>query len=238
MKKFASFDDKNRLVKLNLEKWDSESAHAFGDAIQMQSNHIMVNPDSTTMALWQSTTVGQILNQFRTFTVNATTKVAGQTFANAAISSNRGDQSEMIKAGQKIFWGTSLGMLSVALRQGIQRAGGEKEVDLFDEGLMKAAAIGFSRSSVAGNIPTISDSISGMFGIDPIFEKTSSVGRSKNFFNLATTPTGQAVNGVYQSVEKGAQGEFKDAGMKLLKVSPVYRQVGAQQLFNFIDDEK
>lgn len=234
----ASFDDKGRLLNVGLEKWDNNTAHSFGDALRMQSSHIMVDPDSTTMALWQSTTVGQILNQFRSFTVNATTKVAGHTFANAAISSSRGDQSEMIKAAQKIFWGTSLGMMSVALRQGIQRAGGDKEVDLFDEGLIKAAAIGFSRSSVAGNIPAIADSISGMFGVDPIFDKTSSMGRSKNFFNLATTPTGQAVGGVYQSVEKAAQGEFKEGGMKLLKVSPLYRQIGAQQLFNFIDDEK
>ena len=238
MTKFASFDDSGRLTKLNLEKWDTATAHAFGDAIQMQSNHIMVNPDATTMALWQSTTVGQILNQFRTFTVNATTKVMGATISNAAISSSRGDHAEMIKAGQKIFWGTSLGVLSVSLRQGIQRAGGDKEVDLFDEGLIKAAAIGFSRSSVAGNLPTISDSMSGFFGYDPIFEKASSVGRSKNFFNLATTPTGQAIGGAVQGLEKGAQGDFKGAGMQLLKVSPVYRQIGAQQLFNFIDDEK
>jgi len=190
------------------------------------------------MALWQSTPVGQILNQFRSFTVNATTKVAGHTFANAAISSNRGDQAEMVKAAQKVFWGTSLGMLSVALRQGIQRAGGDKEVDLFDEGLIKAAAIGFSRSSVAGNIPAIADSVSGAFGIDPIFEKTSSMGRSKNFFNLATTPTGQAIGGVVEGTKKVVQGDAKEGGMKLLKVSPIYRQIGAQQLFNFIDDEK
>ena len=237
-KKHVTFDDSGNIVKLNLDKWNTETAQSFGDAIQMQSNHIMVNPDATTMALWQSSTVGQIINQFRTFTVNATTKVAGQTFANAAISANRGDQSEMIKAGQKIFWGTSLGVLSVAVRQGIQRAGGDKEVDLFDEGLIKAAAIGFSRSSVAGNLPTIADTISGAFGFDPIFEKTSSIGRSKNIFNLATSPTGQAVGGVYQGVEKGLQGDFKGSGMQLLKVSPIYRQIGAQQLFNFIEKEK
>ena len=175
IKEFADFDEHGRLVKLNLDKWDNNTAHAFGDAIQMQANHIMVSPDSTTMALWQSSTIGQILNQFRTFTINATTKVMGATLSNAAISANRGDMSETIKAGQKIFWGTSLGMMSVALRQGIQRAGGDKEVDLFDEGLIKAAAIGFSRSSVAGNLPTIGDTISGSFGFDPIFEKTSSV---------------------------------------------------------------
>lgn len=237
MKQFASFDESGRLVKLNLEKWNSSTAHSFGDALQMQANHIMVNPDATTMALWQSTTVGQILNQFRTFTVNATTKVAGAALSNAAISSARGDQAEMVKAAQKIFWGTSLGVLSVALRQGIQRAGGDKEVDLFDEGLIKAAAIGFSRSSVAGNIPTIADSISGAFGIDPVFEKTSSVGRSKNFFNLSTTPTGQAMSGVYQGTEKVLQGDFKGGGMKLLKTSPIYRQIGIQQIFNFVNEE-
>ena len=238
MKKFADFDESGRLVKLNLEKWDTNVAQAFGDAIQMQANHIMVSPDSTTMALWQSSTIGQILNQFRTFTINATTKVMGQTVANAAISANRGDMSEAIKAGQKIFWGTSLGMLSVALRQGIQRAGGDKEVDLFDDGLMKAAAIGFSRSSVAGNLPTIGDTISGSFGFDPIFEKTSSVGRSKNFFNLGTTPTGQAIGGVVTGGEKILQGDFKGGSMQLMKTSPLYRQIGVQQIFNFVDDEK
>ena len=235
IKKFATFDDNGRLVKLNLEKWNSSTAHSFGDAIQMQSNHIMVNPDATTMALWQSTTVGQILNQFRTFTVNATTKVAGAALGNAVVSSKRGDQAELIKGVQKIFWGTSLGMLSVALRQGIQRAGGDQEVDLFDEGLMKAAAIGFSRSSVAGNIPTIADSISGAFGIDPLFEKTSSMGRSKNFFNLATTPTGQAIGGGVKSIEKTLQGDFKGGTMQLLKTSPVHRQIGVQQIFNFVE---
>ena len=238
MNKFADFDEHGRLINLNLQHWDSKTANAFGDAIQLQANHIMVNPDSTTMALWQSTTVGQILNQFRTFTVNATTKVFGSTMANAAISSNRGDHSEMIKAGQKIFWGTSLGVLSVATRQGIQRAGGDREVDLFDEGMMKAAAIGFSRSSVAGNLPNIADSMSGFFGYDPIFEKASSTGRSKNFFNLATTPTGQVVGGGVKGLEKAAQGDIKGSGMQLLKVSPLYRQIGLQQLFNFVDDEK
>ena len=238
MVKFASYDDSGRLTKLNLEKWDNSTAHAFGDVIQMQSNHIMVNPDATTMALWQSTPVGQILNQFRSFTVNATTKVMGQTIANAAISSNRGDHSEMIKAGQKVFWGTALGALSVGVRQSIQRAGGDKEVDLFDEGLIKAAAVGFSRSSVAGNLPTIADSMSGFFGYDPIFEKASSTGRSKNFFNLATTPTGQALSGVYGGTEKAVQGDLKGGGMQLLKSSPVYRQVGLQQIFNYVDDEK
>lgn len=128
-------------------------------------------------------------------------------------------------------------MLSVALRQGIQRAGGDREVDLFDEGIMKAAAIGFSRSSVAGNIPTIADSISGIFGIDPLFEKTSSIGRSKNFFNLATSPTGQAIGGMVKGVEKGLQGDVKGGGMQLLKTSPVYRQIGAQQIFNYLEKE-
>jgi hypothetical protein len=198
----------------------------------------MVNPDSTTMALWQSSMVGQILNQFRTFTINATTKVAGQAVFNAAMSSNRGDHIEMIKGAQKIFWGTALGMLSVTLRQGIQRAGGDKEIDLYDEGLIKAAAIGFSRSSIAGNIPTIADTLSGSFGTDPIFEKTSSIGRSKNFFNLATSPTGQAVGGVKKSVDKALQGDMGGAGMQLFKTSPLYRQIGLQQIFNYTDREK
>ena len=238
IEKFARFDDRGNLINFELHRWDNKTAHAFGDALQMQMNHIMVSPESTTMALWQSTWWGQVLNQFRTFTINATTKVMGHTLTNAAISANRGDMSETIKAGQKIFWGTSLGMLSVALRQGIQRTGGDREVDLFDDGMMKAAAIGFSRSSVAGNLPTLVDTIGSRFGVDPIFEKTSSFGRSKNFFNMATTPTGQAVGGVIKSGEKALQGDFKDSGMQLMKTSPLYRQIGVQQIFNFVDDEK
>jgi len=238
MNKYPTFDKRGNLVNLNLHKWDSNVKQGFGDALNMQGSHIMITPDATTMALWESTPLGLILTQFGSYTRNAATKVLGQQVGNAVVSSNRGDHSEMVKAAQKIFWGSALGMLSVTLRQGIQRAGGDKEVDLFDEGLIKAAAIGFSRSSMAGNLPTIVDSVSGKFGFDPIFEKTSSMGRSKDFFNLSTTPTGQALTGVKQAGEKALQGDFKGSGMKLLKTSPLYRQIGAQQIFNFIDDEK
>lgn len=238
MNDFATFDERGNLLQLNLHKWDADIKQAFGDAINMQGSHIMITPDATTMALWQSTPIGMILNQFRSYTINATTKVLGHQVGNAVISSNRGDHSEMVKAAQKVFWGTTLGMLAVATRQGIQRAGGDKEVDLFDEGLIKAAAIGFSRSSMAGNLPAIVDSVSGQFGFDPIFEKTSSMGRSKDFFNLMTTPTGQAVSSVQDAGSTALKGEFGEAGMKLLKASPLYRQIGAQQIFNYIDDEK
>jgi hypothetical protein len=238
MKKHAKFNSDGNLKNLNLKDWDTDAKYGFGDVIQLQASHIAVNPDTTTRALWHSSLLGQLLMQFQTFTINATTKVAGQAFFNAAISSNRGDQAEMIKAAQKIFWGTSLGILAVTLRQGIDRAGGDNGVDIFDEGAIKAAAIGFSRSSMAGNLPTLVDTIGGRFGNDPIFEKTSSIGRSKNMFNLATTPVGQAVSRGVKGGEKLLQGDVGGSAMQLYKTSPFYRQLGLKQLFNYADKEK
>jgi len=237
--KHATYNKHGNVTKLNLDKWDANTANLFGDVLQMQSSHILVNPDATTMALWQSTTIGRILNQFRTFGINAATKVGGYTLGNAASGLRHGDAAELQKAGARIFWGTTLGMLAVTTRENIKTIGdGEGfNSELFDEGMMKAAAIGFSRSSVSMNMPTFMDTIGGTFGIDPIFEKTSSIGRSKNMFNLATTPTGQVISGGISGASEIMQGNVKKGSMKLLKMSPFQRQIILQQIFNYTQKE-
>lgn len=235
----ATYDSRGNLVKLNMNKWDTDIAHKFGDVLFAQSSHIFVNPDATTMALWQSSTVGQILNQFRTFTINAATKVAGHSLANAQQGLRRGDYTEMYKLGSKIFWGTTLGMLSVSIRDNIKTLGDGTGVNtgLFDEGAMKAAAIGLSRSSIVGQLPTLIDTVGTRFGNDPFFEKSSSIGRSKDFFNLSTTPTGQAIGNNINGVTEILKGNVGKGGMKLLKSSPFYRQIGVQQFLNFTTKE-
>lgn len=239
MKKHASYDSRGNLTNTNMVKWDTDTAHKFGDVISAQANHIFVDPDSTTMALWQSSTVGQVLNQFRTFTINAATKVAAHSVNNAHNGFKRGDYTEMGKLGNKLFFGATLGMMSVMLRDGVKNLGNEDKgaFDLFEEGPMKALAIGLSRSSIIGQMPTLVDTVGTNFGFDPFFEKSSSIGRSRNFFNLATTPTGQAVSKVFKGASDLATGEGKKGTMGLLKASPFYRQMGAQQLFNFIQEE-
>ena len=238
-KEHAEYNEHGNVNKLNLDKWDVDTANAFGDVLQLQSSHILVNPDATTQALWQTTTIGRIINQFRTFGINAATKVGGYTMANAASGLRHGDSAELQKAAAKIFWGTTLGMLAVTARENIKTAGdGEGfNSNLFDEGMMKAAAIGFSRSSLITNLDIFSDTIGGAFGFDPIFEKSSSIGRSKNMFNLSTSPTGQAIGGTLEGGTDMLKGDFKKGSIKLFKTSPFHRQLLLQQIFNYSQKE-
>lgn len=237
--KNSSFDDSGNLKKLNLDKWDSEVANSFGDVVAMQASHILVDPDSTTQALWQTTTIGRILNQYRTFSINANTKVFGYAAANAAQGLKRGDLDEVIKFQSKLFWATMLGTMAIGIRENVKTIGDGQGLDtsLFDEGVIKAAAIGFSRSSMTGGWDAIIDGVGGGFGYDPIFDKTSSYGRSRNFFNLMSTPMGQAVGGIASAGKNAAQGNFKKAGLGLWKVTPMYRQFGLQQIFNYTQRE-
>lgn len=235
----AEFNESGRLVSLNMEKWDTNTAHQFGDVIKAQTNHIFVNPDSTTMANWQASGVGQILNQFRTFTVNSATKVAAYSVANAHQGLKRGDVAESKKLANKIFWGGTLGVMSVMLRDGIKNAGNENKgaTDIFDEGAFKAAMIGLSRSSIVGQMPTLVDTVSGTFGGDPFFEKSSNIGRSRDFFNLSTSPTGQAINKTLKSGSDILKGDVGKGVEGLFKSSPIYRQIGVQQMFNLTQEE-
>ena len=230
-----TYDKRGNLVKLNLHKWDAETASMFGDVLSMQASHILVDPDTTTQALWQTTTIGRILNQYRTFAINANTKVFGYAAANAAQGLKHGDMAEVIKFQSKLFWATALGTLAIGLRENVKTVGDGKgfSVSPFDEGIIKGLAIGFSRSSMTGGWDAIIDGVGGGFGFDPIFNRTSSYGRSRNFFNFQSTPMGQAVSGIYRSATNAAQGNFKKAGLGLFKVSPIYRQFGVQQIFNY-----
>ena len=237
--KNAEYLENGTLKKLNLDKWDVDTANDFGDVITMQSNHIMVNPDATTKALWQDSPLGQVFNQFRTFSINASSKVAGHALANAAQGFKRGDYAEMIKYGNKMFWAANIGMLSVLLRDNIRSLGDGEGINtrVFDDGAAVAIGVGLSRSSMIFQMDTLIDTIGGTFGADPFFANSSSIGRSKNWLNLATTPMGQAGSNLATGSVNFLKGDIKKGGLKILKGTPLYRQVGLQQLFNFIQKE-
>lgn len=219
----------------NIEKWDVTTRRTFGDALTQQANHIMVNPDSTTAALWHSTPVGSIFNTFRTFSNNASSKIAGHNVNQAIQGYKMGSMAEFSKTAQKYFWGAALGKLSLMLYGAIDNAGRpdfsqrmEKYIHM-DDPRDWTQALG--RSSAITGLDEVLDSSLGLFGQEPLFA-SSTIGQSRNRFDLMRTPTGSLLADATKTVEYTAQGKFDKAGKKLIKMSPLRRQLGVNQLLN------
>ena len=236
----ASVTGKN-IKDFNISKWDLETRRTFGDALTQQANHIMVNPDSTTAKLWHSTAVGSIYNQFRTFSNNAASKIAGHNVNQAIQGYKMGSMAEFSKTAQKYFWGAALGKLSLILYGSINNAGRED----FSERMEKymhmndprdwTQALG--RSSAITGLDEVLDTTMGAFGQDPLFN-SSTIGQSRSRFDIMSTPTGQMLTdakrtgGYVMEGMKGKKGSFGKAGKTALKMSPIRRQIGVNQLLN------
>lgn len=230
----ASETGKN-IKKFNIDKWDLETRTSFGDALTIQSNHIFVNPDSTTAKLWHNSPVGSIYNQFRTFANNAASKVAGHNVHQAIQGYNMGSMAEFSKTAQKLFWSAALGKLSLALYGTIHEAGRPD----FEERIEKYISMGdprdwtraLGRGSVITGLDGPLDTVLGAFGVDPLFDN-STIGQSRNRFDILNTPTGQLVQGVQRTATKAASGDVSGASKELIKMSPIRRAIGVNQLLN------
>jgi hypothetical protein len=235
--KHVSFDDNGSVKAMNFEKWDQGAKEAFRDTIKLQTSHIYVDPDSTTAAFWQTTSLGRILNQFRTFSVNATSKVAGFTYGNLANGIKHNDMDEVLKFSNKMFWAATMGTLAVGLRDELTSAGtgNDKGFAQMADTPFQSLAIGFSRSSLIGNMDTINGIGGSLFGYDNIFNRSSFTGRDKNFFNLANTPIGQIGVNATEGVSNVLQGDFEGAAESAGKLTPFKRQLGIQQAINFLN---
>lgn len=223
------------IKKFNIDKWELETRTAFGDALTIQSNHIFVNPDSTTAKLWHNSPVGSIYNQFRTFANNAASKVAGHNVHQAIQGYNMGSMAEFSKTAQKVFWSAALGKLSLALYGTIHEAGRpdfEERIEKYismDDPRDWTRALG--RGSVITGLDGPLDTALGAFGIDPLFDN-STIGQSRNRFDILNTPTGQLVQGAQRTGEKALSGDISGAGKELIKMSPLRRAIGVNQLLN------
>jgi len=235
--KNVSFDERGSVKAMNFDKWEPDARDAFRDTIKLQTSHIYVDPDSTTAAHWQTTSLGRILNQFRTFSVNATSKVAGFTYGNLANGIKHQDADEVLKFGNKMFWAMTMGTLAVGLRDELTTAGtdSEKGFAQFADTPFQSLAIGFSRSSLIGNIDTINGIGGYLFGYDNIFNRSSFTGRDKNFFNLANTPIGQIGVNALKGTSGVLQGDFEAVGKAAGNLTPFKRQLGIQQMINIIN---
>ena len=235
--KHVSFDENGSVKAMNFDKWDDGARDAFRDTIKLQTSHIYVDPDSTTAAFWQTTSLGRILNQFRTFSVNATSKVAGFTYGNLANGIKHNDMDEVLKFTNKMFWAATMGTLAVGLRDELTSAGtgNDKGFAQMADTPFQSVAIGFSRSSLIGNMDTINGIGGSLFGYDKIFNRSSFTGRDKNFFNLANTPIGQIAVNATEGVSKVLQGDIKGAAKSAGKLTPFQRQLGIQQMINYLN---
>lgn len=235
--KHVTFDKNDSVKAMNFDKWDVEARDSFRDVIKMQTSHIYADPDSTTAAYWQTTSLGRILNQFRTFSVNSTSKIAGFAYGNLANGIKHQDADEVLKYMNKMYWAATMGTLAVALRDEITTAGsGEKGgFEKIADAPMQAIAIGFSRSSMIGNMDTVNGIGGALFGYDNIFNQSSFTGRDKNFFNLAQTPIGQLGVNAFQGASSVIQGDLEGAADAAGNLTPFKRQLGIQQMINYLN---
>lgn len=223
------------IAEFNINKWDVDTRRTFGDALTQQANHIMVNPDSTTSKLWHNTLIGSIYNQFKTFSNNAASKVAGHNVNQAIQGYKMGSLAELSKTAQKYFWGAALGKLSLVLYGAINEAGRpdyEQRMEKYlhmDDPRDWTRALG--RSSAITGLDTVVDTGLGVFGEEAMFD-SSTIGQSRNRLDLMSTPTGQIARDAMRVGEYTAQKKYDKAGKTLLKMSPIRRQIGVNQLLN------
>lgn len=242
IKKYATDENGNlasesglNIKKFNIDKWELETRTDFGDALTVQSNHIFVNPDSTTAKLWHNSPVGSIYNQFRTFANNAASKVAGHNIHQSIQGYNMGSMAEFSKTAQKMFWSAALGKLSLMLYGTIHEAGRpdfEERIEKYismDDPRDWTRALG--RGSVLTGLDGPLDTALGLMGVDPLFDN-STIGQSRNRFDILNTPTGQLVQGAQRTTEKAIGGDLTGAGKEFIKMTPIRRAIGVNQLLN------
>ena len=236
--KNVGFSDNGSVKAMNFDKWDVDARDAFRDTIKLQVSHIYADPDSTTSALWETTGVGRILKQFQSFSRNSQSKVAAFAYANLHNGVKHQDMDEVLRFGNKMFWATIMGTLAVGLRDEMKNAGTGKDTTLFSDDYWldpQSLAIGFSRSSMIGGMDTVNGLGGSLFGYDNIFNKSSFTGRDKNFLNLAASPIGQIGVGAFDASSNVLQGNFGKAGDAVLNITPFKRQLGIQQMINFMN---
>ena len=236
--KHVKFDENGSVKAMNFDKWSPDARDAFRDTIKLQTSHIYADPDSTTAAFWQTTSLGRILNQFRTFSVNATSKIAGFTYGNLANGIKHQDADEVLKFSNKMFWAATMGTLAVGVRDDLTKLGTGEDSKLFSADYWadpQSIAIGFSRSSLIGNLDVVNGIGGSLFGYDNIFNRSSFTGRDKNFFNLANTPIGQIGVNAFKGASGVLQGDFGQGLESAGRLTPFKRQLGIQQMINFMN---
>jgi GH24 family phage-related lysozyme (muramidase) len=248
IKKHALDEDGNvaaqsgkNIRQFNLTKWDQNTKTKFTEALVQQTNHILVNPDSTTAKLWHNTWWGSMFNQFKSFSNNAQSKVAGHNLNQAVQGYKMGEMAEFSKLAQKYFWGAALGKLSLVLYGSINNAGREDFAERMekymgvDEFRDWTQALGRSSAitGIDGPIDTLIGlgNLTGQMQVNPLFD-SSTIGQSRDRLSWQTTATGQLATGAQAVGASVLGGDFSKAGQQALKLSPFRRQLGVNQLLN------
>lgn len=238
--KLSAESGKN-IKQFNIAKWKLADRRKFSEVLAQQANHIIVNPDSTTAKLWHNTWWGAIFNQFKSFSNNAQSKVAGHNLNQALQGYRMGEIAEFSKLAQKYFLGAALGKTSLVLYGAINNAGREDFDDRMEQYMgideMRDWTQALGRSSAITGLDSVVDTAIGMgnslgfMEAEPMFS-SSTIGQSRDRMNIQTTATGQLIGGIGAIGTAAAKDGLEGAGKQALKMSPFRRQLGVNQLLN------
>ena len=235
--KHVKFDDKGNPVRMNFDKWMPEAKDAFRDVVKLQTSHIHVNPDSTTTALWMTTGIGQLLNQFRTFSVNAMSKVTGFAFGNLYNGIKHNDPHEVMKFVNNMFWASAMGTLSIGVRDEVKYAGTGRDDVGFNKIMddpARAMSLGIWRSGFVGSMDMYVATGSQMLGLPDITSGSSFTRKNKKYFDLSSKPVGQLAQNAFEGASAVLQGDGEKAMDKFRKTTPFANMLGIQQMLNVI----
>lgn len=101
-------NDKGHFIGLDMDKISIEDRDLFGEVITKLVDHTLASTDETTRKAFMSNPFFSIIFQFTSWARNASTKIAGRSYADALNSLNKGDYSDAKILGSKLFWGSAL----------------------------------------------------------------------------------------------------------------------------------
>ena len=150
--------------RLNMQKWSGESAMLFRRAVSIEAARLAIQNQSTALDLWMSEYVGQIITQFRTYTMNA---YQAKVLAGAQEGFADRDVRPFIAVAA-----TSLGAATAYIINTYYRAMGRPDKDEYLETMLTQERIikaGVSRSDAFGMLPVLIDSAMQWTGQPAVF---------------------------------------------------------------------
>lgn len=155
----------HKLTKLNLNKWDQETAYKFQAAIARYTGRVVQENDVASSARWISNPAWQLFMQFRNFPMVGMTK---QLTYNLVMHDR--------EAGQYAMTALAMGALTYYAKEQVNSIGRSDRDDylakrLAPQEIMRAMA---HHSGLFGLMPAFIDTGARMAGADPLFDYRSS----------------------------------------------------------------
>ena len=155
----------HKLTKLNLDRWDQETAYRFQAAVQRYVGRVVQENDVASSARWISNPAWQLFMQFRNFPMVGMTK---QLTYNLVMHER--------EAGQYAMTALAMGALTYYAKEQVNSIGQSDRDEylakrLAPQEIMRAMA---HHSGLFGLMPAFIDTGARMAGADPLFDYRSS----------------------------------------------------------------